>query len=60
MGRNRVPRREIDGARNYGEALESHLVENNVVSFWRPRLSQYRMCALQAIPSIHPLKSRAP
>src|SRR5271168_3203846 len=52
MGRNRVPRDEIDRACNYGEAFESHLIENNIVSFWRHRLSQYRKYAFQAIPSI--------
>jgi SAM-dependent methyltransferase len=52
MGHNRVPRREIDRACNYGEGFESHLVEKHIVSFWRHRLSQYRMCVLEAIPSI--------
>src|SRR5580698_9740934 len=52
MGRNRVPCHEINRACNYGEAFESHLIENNIVSFWRHRLSQYRMYVFQAIPSI--------
>src|SRR5579863_2783681 len=54
MRRDPVPRREIDRACNHGEALESHLVEKDIVSFWRHRLSQYRMRVLEAIPSIQP------
>src|SRR5579863_125685 len=59
MGRNRVPRREIDRACNYGEAFEPHLVEKNILSFWRHRLSQYRMRVLEAMPSIQ-LSTGAP